>query len=201
MIVYVDGFNLYNGMHDRYSHQFLWLDVVKLSQSLRPRSSLLKVRYFTAPVLNQPAAQSRQDNYLKALEAAHPNEVEIYLGRYQSKTRECRVCGAQHVVYEEKETDVNMAVNLLADVGGNKADAFFVITADSDIVPAVKMARELNPQAFIAAAFPPKRYSAELAKLMPSSLHIGRSKLAQALLPTTVTAQNGQVHTRPSKWH
>ena len=38
LLVYVDGFNLYHGMHDEYGHKYLWLDVVKLARALRPRS-------------------------------------------------------------------------------------------------------------------------------------------------------------------
>lgn len=31
LIVYVDGFNLYNGLHDAGKNTLLWLDVVKLA--------------------------------------------------------------------------------------------------------------------------------------------------------------------------
>jgi hypothetical protein len=69
LIAYVDGFNLYNGMHDAFSHRYLWLDLVKLLQSLRPNHEILCVNFFTAPLLDDPDAQSRQATYWNALEA------------------------------------------------------------------------------------------------------------------------------------
>lgn len=73
---------------------WLWLDLVTLAESLRPRSELVVVRYFTAPVLGQPDAQSRQQTYLDALAAHHGERISIQLGRYQTKKKRCRSCGA-----------------------------------------------------------------------------------------------------------
>lgn len=60
LIVYVDGFNLYHGLKDQFGRRMLWLDLVARSNRLRPRSSLMRVRSFTAPVLGDPPAASRQ---------------------------------------------------------------------------------------------------------------------------------------------
>ena len=38
IIAYIDGFNLYHGLRDRYQHRYLWLDVVQLVGRLRPRT-------------------------------------------------------------------------------------------------------------------------------------------------------------------
>jgi hypothetical protein len=77
LIVYVDGFNLYNGLHDAAGNRLLWLDIVRLAQLLRPRSSLVQVKYFTATVLNEPEAQARQDRYIEALRALHPPSGQL----------------------------------------------------------------------------------------------------------------------------
>ena len=55
LIVYVDGFNLYHGMHDEARCRLLWLDPVRLVRLLRPKDDLQVVRYFTAPLLDNPA--------------------------------------------------------------------------------------------------------------------------------------------------
>jgi hypothetical protein len=114
VIAYVDGFNLYHGLRERYQHRYLWLDLMKLAQRLRPNDAITTVRYFTASVPNDPHAQARQQMYLHALAAHCGPSLEITLGRYQSKQRSCRGCGATWTAYEEKETDVNIAVNLVA---------------------------------------------------------------------------------------
>ncbi len=200
MIVYVDGFNLYHGLHDKARCHWLWLDVVKLAQSLRPRSSIDLVRYFTANVLGQPEAQGRQQTYLNALTAVNGSRISIVHGRYQEKTQWCRTCGATWKVREEKETDVNIAVSLVADAARDAMDAALIISADSDLAPAVRAARDIRPGLYVAAAFPPDRFSAELKALMPGSFHIGASKIRRSFLPEVVNDGVNQF-VRPPKWN
>ncbi|WP_030978381.1 NYN domain-containing protein [Streptomyces sp. NRRL S-1824] len=201
LIVYVDGFNLYHGLHDKYGRRLLWLDLVKLSQTLRPRDHLVKVKYFTASVLDDPEALSRQDAYLQALVAHGGSSIEIVKGRYQKKQKQCRRCGSQWTHYEEKETDVNIAVSLVADVVTGAATSAMVISADSDLSPAIRTAQRLAPTTHIMAAFPPRRFSNELQKLMPASFSIGRAKFTGAQLPEKVVdPETGHVIERPAKW-
>lgn len=201
LIVYVDGFNLYHGLKERTGRRLLWLDLVKLARLLRPRSTLIQVHYFTAPVLDDPPAASRQERYQLALLARNPGLVKITQGRYQKKTRTCRSCGVSWIQYEEKETDVSIATTVVADAASRVVDAALIVSADSDLSPAVRTARMLNRTMFVAAAFPPKRYSAELSNLMPASFSIGMSKLTGAQLPRTVVDQvSGRSYRRPSKW-
>ena len=85
--VYVDGFNLYFGLRERYGRKYLWLDLQVLAASLlRPDQSLEKVRYFTARVRNDVAGQQRQSDYLDALGERSPL-VEIRDGRFQEMPR------------------------------------------------------------------------------------------------------------------
>lgn len=201
LAVYVDGFNLYHGLHDKWKCRYLWLDLEGMARALRPRSDLVGIRYFTAPVLNQPGAASRQSAYVAALKA-HSNGLVVDIqGRYQTKQQTCRRCGSSYTRYEEKETDVNIAVSLVADAAEGRMDAALIVSADSDLVPAIKTARRLRPGPFIAAAFPPERFSGELKSLMPSSFHIGHSTIRQSQLPDSVTeASSGLQWVRPPKW-
>ncbi|HEY5857038.1 MAG TPA: NYN domain-containing protein [Aldersonia sp.] len=201
LAIYVDGFNLYHGLHDKWRRRYLWLDLAALGRAMRPRSNLVKVKYFTAPVLNEPAALSRQSAYQAALTALNPGVVEIVQGRYQTKQKRCNGCGRAWTEYEEKETDVNIAVHLVSDAALGSSDAAIIVSADSDLVPAVKAARTMNPSLFVAAAFPPARYSNELKTLMPSSFHIGAQRIKQCQLPQTVSdTRSGSSWTRPVKW-
>ncbi|MFJ4851677.1 NYN domain-containing protein [Streptomyces sp. NPDC088733] len=201
LITYVDGFNLYHGLHDRYRHRFLWLDLVELTRQLRPADELTKVRYFTAPVLDDSPAASRQSSYLQALTAHNGPMIDIVQGRYQRKPKQCRQCGSTWTSYEEKETDVNIAVSLVADIATGQATSAMIISADSDLGPAVRMARSLAPSTHIVAAFPPRRQSTELRNLMPSSFTIGRGRIAASQLPETVKDPiTGHSIERPEKW-
>lgn len=201
LAVYVDGFNMYYGLHDATGRRHLWLDLAALARSIRPRSSLTKVMYFTAPVQNNLPALARQNRYLNALRAQNPGVLEIVQGRYQTKSKCCRRCNASWNEYEEKETDVNIAVNLVADAANKLTHAALIISADSDLSPGVRLARQLNPNLFVAAAFPPKRVSNELKALMPASFNIGMRHIRGSQLPQTVVdPTTGRQFNRPAKW-
>ena len=201
LIVYVDGFNPYHGLHDASGRSKLWLDLVALAKSLRPHSHLVQVKYFTAPVLDEPGALSRQETYQKALLAQNPGLVTVIPGRYQSKVMTCRKCGHTYTHYEEKETDVNIAVALVADILTHACSGALVISADSDLAPAVRTVQASTPGAVVVAAFPPARRSAHLRDLMPRSFSIGPSKINQAQLPDhVVDPGTGFVYSRPDKW-
>lgn len=198
-IAYVDGFNLYNGIHEAFEHRFLWLDLVKLFESLRPLNELVKVKYFTSVILDDPDAQGRQSDYINALKTLYPSQIEVVLGRYQRKQMSCNACGATWISYEEKETDVNIAVQMVSDALATEAENFYVVSGDSDLVPAIKLVQEHAPELFTIAFFPPSRHSDALKKLMPASQVIGRQRLKDSQLPDMVTA-DGTEYSRPAKW-
>lgn len=158
------------------------------------------MKYFTAIVLNDPDGQARQDRYLDALSNLYPGRLTIIKGQFQEKQRTCRNCGASWITYEEKQTDVNIAVHLVADVAGGRADSYMLMTADTDIIPAVKMAWNSNPDAVIFAHFPPHRGSNAIRRLMPSSRKTTVARVKEALLPLEVKAPNGSVFRCPDKW-
>jgi len=198
-IAYIDGFNLYNGIHATYAHRYLWLDVVKLVQAMRPASELVSVKYFTSTLLFDPDAQSRQAHYIAALQAANPGVLEVFYGRYQPKVVTCNKCTASWTTYEEKETDVSIAVEMVADVASGRADDFYIVSGDSDMAPAVRRMMKINPDIFCTAFFPPQRKSDELLKLMPASRVIGRQKIDASQLDDEMSGESGSF-SRPAKW-
>jgi hypothetical protein len=201
VIAYVDGFNLYHGLHDKYGRRYLWLDLGHLVQRLRPGDQVVAVRYFTALVRDDAPALARQRTYLDALSAHSDRRVEIVLGRYQSKTISCRQCGSTWPSYEEKETDVNIAVSIVADAAAGASDLALIISADSDLCPAIRTARSLNSRRGMIAAFPPRRSSFEIRSLIRGAFTVAAVDLRNSLLPDTVNdPATGRTYKRPSKW-
>ena len=135
MAAYVDGFNLYYGLRSKGWRRYYWLDVRRLAENLlRPGQSLVAVRYFTArirPQPDDPGKPVRQDTYLQAL-ATLP-DLHIHYGYYLAKDRRCSQCGADLQIYEEKMTDVNMAVEMLGDAQDDAFDTAILVSADSDL--------------------------------------------------------------------
>lgn len=197
---YVDGFNLYFGLKALRGRKYLWLDVQALAGSLlRPGQALTQVTYFTARVRNDPAGEQRQADYLDAL-VAHNPLVKVVDGRFQEKGRRCRNCQASWTVYEEKETDVNIAVALVEDAVQDRFDSALLMSADSDLCPAIRSMKRLCPTKRIIAAFPPHRHSGDLKRAVDGFLHIGHDKIRQSQLPESVLTSSGIHLQRPGHW-
>lgn len=196
---YIDGFNLYFGIRaDGRRH--LWLDLEGLVRSLlKPHQQLVLVRYFTAPVRNDPSALSRQQLYLNALDA-HSSVLEVRLGRFQQKSKRCRSCGSSWPEYEEKESDVALGAALVGDGARRLFDTAMIVSADSDMVSAVRELKGLRPGVRVIAAFPPNRNSSELKRACDAYIRIGAAKIRQAQLPETVTTADGHSIDRPDHW-
>jgi uncharacterized LabA/DUF88 family protein len=197
--VYIDGFNLYHGLREKHGRRYHWLDLQTLVISLlRPSQSLVGIDYFTARVRQQPDPEVRQATYLDAL-AAYCDQVTIVEGRFQEKTRKCRVCRVEMTLHEEKETDVSIAAALIEDAVNDIFDAAMLISADSDLCPAVRAVGRLRPEKKIIAAFPPRRRSDDLRRSVRAAFTIGDAKIRNALLPDVVNG-NGVLLQRPAYW-
>lgn len=200
VMVYVDGFNLYHGMRQSFGRTYHWLDLESLSRRLLKRDQhMLRVRYFTARVRRTEAGRLRQVHYLEAL-AAHCSKLEIIEGRFQRKTIMCQSCRRRWVTYEEKESDVNIAIAMVEDAARDRYDTALVISADSDLSPAVRAARRIRPSTRVVAVFPPRRYSDELKRVADGVFWLGRDKLKRSQLPDEIVTANGIKLTRPAYW-
>ncbi len=196
---YVDGFTLYNGLKDKHGRKYLWLGLQALVASLLlPDQILVAVRYFSARVRGEASAY-RQGVYLDALDA-HCPLLEIREGRFQEKRITCRRCGDVHRSYEEKETDVSIAIALLEDAVLDRYDTAMVVSADSDLCPAVRSVRRVAPAKRVIAAFPPRRVSVELGRTAHGSFTVPDSKIRNNLLPEAVSGANGVILARPKYW-
>ncbi|HET6753366.1 MAG TPA: NYN domain-containing protein [Jiangellaceae bacterium] len=200
VVAYVDGFNLYNGLRKKHGRRYLWLDLEALCASLLLSDQRLSaVRYFTATVRRKPASLRRQQAYWYALEA-QCRRITIELGRFQQKSVTCRSCRNTWLSYEEKETDVAIAVGLVEDAASRRFDTALVVSADGDLCPAVRAVQRIHPSAKVVAAFPPARRSDELRNAVDASFTIAERKLQRALLPDKVVGPGGKVVARPGRW-
>lgn len=201
VVAYVDGFNLYFGLKNAGFKRFYWLDVAALAGNLlKPDQTLAATHYFTARIRDNgrnPADRKRQGDYLEALGL---HGINIQLGHYLEKPRSCRICHAAWTDYEEKMTDVNIAIQLLADAFDDRFDVALVMSGDSDLTTPIRRVRERFPNKRVIAAFPPKRHSAELKKAANGHLFIGEDKLRTSQLPDQITKPDGFVLTRPVSW-
>lgn len=201
--VYIDGFNLYFGLKAAKLRRFYWLDVQALAVNLlQPHQTLGRVKYFTArvsPSKWDPSQHLRQKTYLEALETL-PLVGKPILGHYLSKNKTCKKCNASWQVQEEKMTDVNIAVEMLADATTDQCDTLMVISGDSDLTGPIVKIKELTPKKRIIVAFPPERHSTRLQQEAHGSFRIGDAKIRQSQLPDPVVKPDGYALKKPTQW-
>ena len=125
---YIDGFNFYYGLKENSSkdsswRKFYWLDFnLFFSQFLQPDEELLEIRYFTARPKNS-GKMKRQNALMEVNKKLNREKFKIHYGKYQEKSVKCLgTCKENFVTYEEKETDVNIAVKLIEDCVFGESD-------------------------------------------------------------------------------
>ncbi len=202
VITYIDGFNLYFGLRSKGWRKYYWLDLHALSHSLlKPGQQLAATHYFTTRIRANGQNlddMRRQASYLEALSTL-PN-VSVQLGHYLEKPRRCRACGAGWMDYEEKMTDVNIAVQMMADAFDDRFDTALVLSADSDLTTPVRQVLARFPAKRVVIAEPPGRHSTSLCSAASGYLTIGEAKLRASQLPDQVQRADGFVLTRPTHW-
>ena len=190
--VYVDGFNLFYGLRDKGWKRYYWLDLKVLAERLlRTGQTLVAVRYFTARVLpdpDDPDKPIRQNTYLEAL-ATLP-DLSIHYGYFTPRRR-----GG----YEEKMTDVNIAVELVCDAHADIFDMAILVSGDSDLTSAVQAVQERFRRR-VVVAFPPGRRSAVLRRVAQATVTVDRSAVRDSQLPDRIVSVEDVLLERPAEW-
>ena len=207
-IVYIDGFNFYHGSIK--GTPFKWLDLEALCRLLLPHDRIIKVRYFTARVKDQPhdpQQSARQQAYLRALSTL--SLLEIHYGHFITRTVRLPLAappatGARRVNVlrtEEKGSDVNLATYLLLDACKKRCDLAVVISNDSDLTEAIRVAQsDLGVQVGIINPHRRDRRSQKLRQLPCLFFkQIPRKDLAAAQMPDIVHDSRGEIH-KPTGW-
>ena len=201
VIVYVDGFNFYYGLKgDPKWKRYYWLDIVKFFEKfMKPDQELIKVKYFSARPDNQEK-NARQYAFFQA--NMENSRFQLILGKYLKKKITCFNCGNIINTYEEKESDVRIATQIVSDSYEKNCDIAIVVSADSDMIPSVELAKQAGQKVFIY--FPPNHYSSNLAALAnghPIQLSKYESRFRQSLLPDVVHLKEKKYDLSiPEKW-
>lgn len=203
---YFDGFNFYNGLKessrkDNSWKPFYWIDPVKLCEEFIGVNTLVKVKYFTADPLNVQQ-RVRHKLYFSVIKKLNPEILQIINGKYKEKTNSCYHCGRTYKSSEEKRIDVSISVTMLSDCINDITDTLILVSADTDLIPAIETIRNDFPNKKIRLYFPPSRNSAELFQLMKPEvvfLEKNKPKFQKALMPNEIEI-GGNIFLKPKEW-
>ncbi len=218
--VYIDGFNLYNGIVKKTRGK--WLDLLGFSRALLPQDGIERIKYFTARVQareNDPNQVYRQLAYWRALRTIPC--LEIIQGHFLTQKKwmplaasvddiRGRMERGQEVlgqrpkmveVYrsEEKGTDVNLATHLVHDAHLGQFEGAVIISNDSDLCEAVRIVKgELKRTVGVLTPHP-ESPSVELKKAASFFRSIHPGKVITCQFPDTLTDSKGPF-SKPREW-
>jgi uncharacterized LabA/DUF88 family protein len=187
--VYIDGFNLYYAIRGLNKPWLKWLDLHKLSESfLREDEKLFAVHYFSAYATWDNEVFLRHREYVDAL---HAVGVKTHIGKFKHKPVKCLKCRHEWQKPEEKETDVNIAIQIVEDACMDRHERYILISADTDIVPAMKAAKRLQPKKQFHVIAPPKRFGS--ARELSPLFEITQGRLEKCLFNKEVYSFSGEL--------
>lgn len=200
VIVYVDGFNFYYGLKSKKWRRFYWLDLVAFFDSLiKPHQELIQVHYFSAIPFDKDK-HDRQDLLFNA-NKLNP-KFALQLGKFLKKNLSCPSCRKPYQSFEEKETDVRIATQMIHDVVTNACDISILVSADSDLIPPIEFIRSYKTNHKIFVYFPPGRFSFNLKNLANQTIKLETrvTQFENAILPEEIELPSGYIIKRPARW-
>lgn len=209
---YVDGFNLYH--RSLKETRYKWLNIEKFCELLLPRHEILRVKYFTARITQNPydpTAHHRQDRYLRVLGTLP--KTELIFGNYETKPRPYPLAAGYKFLArflkepirikiirpEEKRSDVNLASHLVRDACDQKFEMAAIITGDTDQFGAIQMVKRrglmlavINP----GLRTPPR----SIMQYNNINVRITNWHLENAQFSRTVFTSSGKQIHKPEGW-
>ena len=168
-IILIDGSNFYFKLRDLQLHQLLTFDFTRFAHFLTNTDTLVQATYYVGAVRTDGTAKTQQlfNNQRKVLSHLRKHNVTYSLG-YLLKS------GG---VFHEKGVDVNIAVDMLVAAYENLADTIYLVSSDTDLLPAVKKAQEKGKTVVYVG------FSHKLSTAMVASCRETRTLTRDDLLP------------------
>ena len=231
--IYVDGYNLYYGCLKGTAFKWLdplalfekrIIPSALLERNGKPLASELlpvAIKFFTAKILEKaakaPDSVASQARYHGALRKFHKGRVEVIEGYYSLTESKAKVVDSQQPAkwprdcsealiwkLEEKQSDVNLALQLYHDAISGEIDHAIVVTNDTDIAPALAMLRK-HTQVKVGLVIPTRNQQ----RVPNTALHehadwcrrsINDDDLRAAQLPRVI-AGGKQPTLKPDTWY
>lgn len=207
VIIYIDGFNFYFGLHELEEwKRFYWIDIVKLFKTFMKKDEELDcVRYYTARPKNE-GKRERQNTLMKVNKNLNDNRFKIIYGKYIKKPIRCLAkCKEKFEIQEEKQTDVKLSVDILEDYIIGNCNKTILVSADSDLLPSVRSIKRLqealNKKHDINIYFPPNRFSSDMLNSGFTVIQLKgyKSRFNKSILPYSVKTKKEKI-VIPDKW-
>ena len=224
----VDGFNLYHSLRAAEKSTCLrplkWLDLHRLcttlvSSGFGPGAQLEGVYYFSALAHHLKRLDVIR-RHKTLLEVLRDSGVEISLSRFKKKSTRASLTRCHFFVpghrwrlrlpmnrvfvsvrgFEEKETDVAIAVKMLELAHSGRTDCLVLMSGDTDLCAAVDGVRRMFPSVGIRVAFPYERYNRDLDRRVDGRFRLSPRLMATNQFPDPYVLKSGRAVSKPREW-
>ena len=225
-IIYVDGYNLYYSRLTGTPYKWLDLGTLfcdRILKSQDPSANVVCIKYFTSPVKasyarHGEASAHAQAQYHRALKATHGDLLQIIQGFHIFGTTNvpAYVDGLEPDkknltpvwMIEEKQTDVNLALQIYRDAVQGGCNQQVICTNDSDLEPALHLVRLDAPNVQLGLVVPLREKGLTGGAVSNKRLinkvdwvrqHILDFELANSQLPKSVNTKKKPAQ-KPAYW-
>lgn len=216
---FIDGFNVYHFIDNSENalSGLKWLDYRTLCERFLPTShELTSVQYFTSVAAWDEDKARRHSLYIRALQTRN---VQVLKGNFKKAkkkviirneasmilvdTRDGRIAGTTFYGYlrEEKQTDVNLAVQMVTKAALDEYDCAILVSGDTDFEPAIETVQRVFGKRVIVAV-PNRTIAGSIPRIVGEAncRQITRADLANSQLPEIITDSKGRKLSRPQGW-
>lgn len=197
--VFIDGFNVYHALTcDPRTKKHRWLNLEQLAKCfLTSNDSLSEIYYFTALALWDADKVVKHKTYISALRTT---SVQPILGAFRRKDKYCTLCKREYPTYEEKRTDVNIAIKLFQTAIIDSWDTALIISGDSDLIPAIEAVKKSFPSKQIGVIIPIGRRAEELKIVADFHRKMKLKHLETSQFPEEIVLNGGGIIKKPLSW-
>jgi len=194
---YIDGFNVYYALNKNPYLKYKWLNYRKLAQSIIKHTDVIaRIVYFTTFVSWKPDAVAQHKEYIAAL---RNERVEIVRGRFMRKNVRCHLCHRTYKTREEKQTDVNIAVQMICDGMNDLYDRAVIVSADTNLIPVIEAIHQNTPDKEVGVLFPIRRPNNSLQKAADFARTMRENLLLKCQFPDQIQVGSRTI-IRPDSW-
>lgn len=202
VVAYIDGFNFYHSIAHNLPPTHKWLDYKKfISQFLQPGEKLTGIYIFTANPIWDKERMIRHSNYMRILSSLW---ITVISWNYTFATRKFNgtkmpvlpdnLWNIQTVSpnffyyknYEEKQTDVNIALSLFEWGIFHCYDKAIIVTGDSDIAPSIHRVKKRRKNKEFVCILPYKWKWKTMSRTCDDVIVISEEHISNSLLPDEV---------------
>lgn len=204
----IDGFNLYFSMNDNRYSKYKWLDFSKLFRNYVNSRDKIEIHYFTTvnykDIHSYKTDRIRIDGKYKRhmilIEAEETKGVIVHYGNFMDTDYICENCKHHNIRRKEKQTDVNIGAFLSYLAFSRNLEKFIILSADTDMIPAISLVKEISPEKHISLLLPPGYAFSEISKFCDKTYQMEEEILKSSMFPRTVLNEKGEEITCPEEW-